>query len=228
MKLLSEYDTKKVIKPWGSEYVVFRDKSNISITLLNINKNKNTSFHCHPNKKTGFILLSGSAIIKLGLEKNDEIKFRANSKLMIRPGLFHSIKSISKNLTLLEFETPVDKNDLVRLYDNYGRKNTPYENKKKYLVNLTNNDIKFKKPKSSQANNYIISKSKLSIEYHSNFKNIIKRSSNEIYAVLNGSVVDGFNNKVLSVGDIVKNETLKKLSKAFLIKKKILFLRLKI
>ena len=49
---------------------------------------------------------------------------------MIRPGLFHSIKSISKNLTLLEFETPVDKNDLVRLYDNYGRKNTPYENKK--------------------------------------------------------------------------------------------------
>ena len=86
-------------------------------------------------------------------------------------------------------------------------------------MKLTNNDIKFKKPKSSQANNYVISKSKLSIEYHSNL-NIIKRSSNEIYAVLNGSVVDDFN-KVLSVGDIVKNETLK-VSKA-LIKKDIIF-----
>ena len=85
---------------------------------------------------------------------------------------------------------------------------------KKYLVKLTNNDIKFKKPKVLKQI-IILFQSKLSIEYHSNFKNIIKRSSNEIYAVLNGSVVDDFNNKVLSVGDIVKNETLKKLSKAF-------------
>ena len=42
---------------------------------------------------------------------------------MISRGLFHSIKSISKEgLLALEFETPVDKNDLVRLKDSYGRK----------------------------------------------------------------------------------------------------------
>ena len=53
-----------------------------------------------------------------------------------------------------------------------------------------------------------------------------KRSSNEIYAVLSGYVRDNFGNKVLTIGDIVKNETLKKLSKAFKINKHILLLRL--
>ena len=49
---------------------------------------------------------------------------------MISRGLFHSIKSISKEgLLALEFETPVDKNDLVRLKDSYGRKNKSYEGK---------------------------------------------------------------------------------------------------
>ena len=47
---------------------------------------------------------------------------------MIRTGLFHSIKSLSKNgVKALEFETPV-KNDLVR-YEDYGRKFKSYEGK---------------------------------------------------------------------------------------------------
>ena len=223
---ISKYDLKKVVKPWGSEYVIFRDSNKISITFLNIKKNKKTSFHCHPKKKTGFILLSGSAIIRLGLEKNDEITFNANSKLMIRPGLFHSIKSISNNLNLLEFETPVDKRNLVRLYDSYGRSNKPYESSKKNFKDLNNEDIIFKKPKKKVKNFYKLCERKISLEYHSNFKILKKRSSNEIYSVLSGYVSDNFGNKVLTIGDIVKNETLKKLSKAFKIKKDILLLRL--
>jgi len=222
----SKYDLKKVIKPWGSEYVIFRDSNKISITYLNIKKNKKTSFHCHPNKKTGFILLSGSAIIRLGLEKNDEIKLKSSSKLMIRPGLFHSIKSTSKNLNLLEFETPADKRNLVRLYDNYGRSNKPYESSKKNFKDLNNEDIVFKKPKKKFVNYYRICRKKISLEYHSNFKILKKRLSNEIYAVLSGHVRDNFGNKVLTIGDIVKNGTLKKLSKAFKINKDILLLRL--
>ena len=223
---ISKYDLKKVVKPWGSEYVIFRDSNKISITFLNIKKNKKTSFHGHPKKKTGFILLSGSAIIRLGLEKNDEITFNANSKLMIRPGLFHSIKSISNNLNLLEFETPVDKRNLVRLYDSYGRSNKPYESSKKNFKDLNNEDIIFKKPKKKVKNFYKLCERKISLEYHSNFKILKKRSSNEIYSVLSGYVSDNFGNKVLTIGDIVKNETLKKLSKAFKIKKDILLLRL--
>ena len=47
----SFYDDKVVMKPWGYEYVVFRNKNNLSVTLLNINYGKSTSLHCHPKKK---------------------------------------------------------------------------------------------------------------------------------------------------------------------------------
>ena len=49
---------------------------------------------------------------------------------MIARGLFHSIKSLSKDgLLALEFETPVDKRDLVRFKDAYGRRSKSYEEK---------------------------------------------------------------------------------------------------
>ena len=116
----SFYDNKVVLKPWGYEYVVFRNKNNLSVTLLNINYNKSTSLHCHPKKKSGFILLKGKAEFQLGLrKKNTESKSSPAKRMM--GGLFHSIKSISKEgLIALEFETPVDKNDLVRFKDSYG------------------------------------------------------------------------------------------------------------
>ena len=47
----NKYDNKIVMKPWGYEYVVFRNKNNLSVTLLNIDFNKSTSLHCHPKKK---------------------------------------------------------------------------------------------------------------------------------------------------------------------------------
>ena len=49
------YDNKVVNKPWGYEYVVYRNANNLCVTLLNIEYNKTTSLHCHPQKKSGFI-----------------------------------------------------------------------------------------------------------------------------------------------------------------------------
>ena len=75
------------------------------------------------------------------------------SRLVFRQGLFHSLKAISKKgLYALEFETPYDKKDLVRLKDNYGRKKN-YEGKN-LLRNLDNDFIKFKKPKTRKKNIY--------------------------------------------------------------------------
>ena len=130
------YDNRVVFKPWGYEYVVYRSGNNLSVTILNKKSNKSTSLHCHPKKKTGFVLLSGKALIQLGLWKQESKVYKSPSKLMIRTGLFHSIKCISKKpLTALEFETPVAKNDLVRYYDKYGRENISYEKgNKKTLI----------------------------------------------------------------------------------------------
>ena len=64
------YDKKVVIKPWGKEHVVYRNSNKLSVTLLRVDYNKRTSLHCHPTKKTGFIVLSEKALIQLGLWKS--------------------------------------------------------------------------------------------------------------------------------------------------------------
>ena len=48
------YDNRIVIKPWGQEYNIYRDKKKIAITYLKIKKNHSTSLHCHPSKKLDF------------------------------------------------------------------------------------------------------------------------------------------------------------------------------
>ena len=143
------FDNKIVKKPWGSEYVIYKDnnhRSNVAITYLNINYNHQTSLHCHTRKKTGFIILNGNAKVQYGIYKINKKFMKPINRFIFRPGLFHSIKSISKKgLKLLEFETPYDTGDLVRLEDKYGRKAKRYEGKK-FTEYLKSKNVVFKKP----------------------------------------------------------------------------------
>ena len=215
----SFYDSRVVYKPWGYEYTIYRNLNHLSITLLKINHNKSTSLHCHPNKKTGFILISGKALIQLGLWKNTAEYYSAPSKLMIRTGLFHSTKAVSKNgVFALEFESPVDKNDLVRFKDNYGRETRPYEGKK-FTKKIQSNFITFKKPQLNKNQTYKMGKVKISLEVHKNFKKLVNNKNSVIFAILDGKIIDKRGKNVLSYGDIIKTGTLKKLSEVFTIKK---------
>mgnify|MGYP001178876906 FL=1 len=214
----SNIDNLVVKKPWGNEYVVCKNKKTAT-WLLNINYKKKTSLHCHPKKKTGFILLSGAVEVMLGFY--DKRILKAPSKLMIRPGLFHSTKAISKKgATVLEIETPINKNDLVRFKDNYGRENKPYEGKEK-MTKKTNKNLIFKILKINEINKYKTKNLEITVEKHSISKNLFKKPKNTIFAVLGGGLVDRKNQYVLSPGDIVKTDTIKKLSKVFKIKKNI-------
>ena len=106
---------KKVIKPWGSEYSIYRNNIS-SAKLLKIKSKHKTSLHCHPNKKTAFLLVDGEVDVKIGFYETKKLK--SISKLMIRPGLFHSTKNNNKKTaSIIEIETPVDKDDLVRFKD---------------------------------------------------------------------------------------------------------------
>lgn len=219
------YDKKVVRKPWGYEYVVYREGKKLCVTLLKIYYKKKTSLHCHPNKKSGFILINGKAEFQLGLWKKRSEIHSSPSKRMIARGLFHQIKSISKEgLIALEFETPSDKKDLVRFKDNYGRQDKPYEGKK-FTKNIDSNFIKFKKPKIGLKQHFNIGKAKLLIETYKNFKSILKNKQNTIFAVLNGSIVDKNRRKVISHGDIIKTNDLKTLAKVFKIHKNLSVLK---
>ena len=213
------YDNRIVYKPWGYEYVVYRNLNHLCVTLLSIDYNKTTSLHCHPKKKSGFILVSGKALFQLGLWKKRSEVHSSPSKRMIARGLFHSIKALSKNgLLALEFETPVNKNDLVRFKDDYGRQQKSYEGKK-FTKNIGSKFIKFKKPKLGTKQTYKINKVKISLEVHKNFKKLIRNTMNTIFGILDGAIVDRHGRHVLSYGDIIRTNDLKTLSEVFKIKK---------
>lgn len=211
------FDNKIVIKPWGYEYVVYRNKNNLSVTYLNIKPNKQTSLHCHHKKKTGFIIVSGEAKIQLGLYERSSITYKAPSKLMIRTGLFHRIKNVGKDkLQAFEFENPSDKFDLIRFQDDYGRTQKHYETKhskstKKKFSFFSSSDKKFN-----------FKSCDVLIKNYSSLKDLINKSeASTIHTLLKGNIVNNLNSPVVPLGDIIKNGTLKKMMEEFKVKKEI-------
>lgn len=113
---ISMIDTIK--KPWGYEYLLFQNE-NVAIWHLFINAYQQTSLHSHPNKKTGLVILDGAAKVSF---LGSDVKLFYGEKIMIRHGVFHKTQSMTPHtLQLLEIETPVDKEDIIRLDDAYGR-----------------------------------------------------------------------------------------------------------
>ena len=142
------YLNKTVKKPWGYEYIIYNDSSKIAVTFVHIKYGHKTSLHCHPSKKTAFIVLEGKALVQIGIYKENKKIYNSLSRLVLRPGLFHSLESVSKKgLYALEFETPYDRNDLLRFKDKYGRKSKNYEGSQHTKKILNNSFLKFKNQK---------------------------------------------------------------------------------
>ncbi len=226
MKKIS-YSNVIVKKPWGQEYVCLNNKKKLCITLVEINPNQKTSLHSHPKKKTGFIILSGKAQVQIGLYQKNTFTYKPKSILVLRPGLFHSIKSVGKKkLIALEVESPVDKNDLVRIQDNYGRKNKSYEGNNK-ISKIKKNFFIMKMPKKNEINNYNFQKLSFSLANYKNldkFSKKLKRGS--VSVVINGCLINSSNKIGVNFGEIVKSETIKILSKYFFVKKEITILKI--
>ena len=219
------YSNKVVYKPWGYEYIIYRDSNRLAITYVKINPGHKTSLHCHPKKKTGFIILSGNAVVQIGIYKKNVQYHKSVSRLVLRPGLFHSIKATSKQgVEALEFETPFIKKDLIRFKDEYGRKNKAYEGTK-FTKNINSGFIRFKKPKLGKKNIYKLSNLKILLEKRKNLKHLPKKDDKTSLAILDGNIVDNKGQKVISYGEIIKTSTLKILSERFRIKKPITLLR---
>ena len=180
-----------VKKPWGEEYIICKT-NNSAAWHLKINSRKKTSLHCHPKKKTGFILLDGKVEVMIGFYEKKILT--APDKLMIRPGLFHSTKALSKKDSIvLEIETPINKGDLVRYKDDYGRVNKPYEGKKK--MKKLNGEQIFKVPIKFGSNSYKYKNLNITVEKVKSLKNLVKnRKRNTIFGILSGGLVDNKKN----------------------------------
>lgn len=131
------FDYSKVVvrKPWGYEYLLYQNGV-VAVWVLYIKKGFQTSMHCHPNKKTSLILLSGEALCA---NLYQETKLQPGDGLLIEKGVFHRTTSLSAGgIFVMEIETPINKRDLVRLKDSYGRVGQGYETVDQMSYNLQN------------------------------------------------------------------------------------------
>ncbi len=125
-----DYRNGVCVKPWGYEFLVY-ESAKIGMWFLTIKRGHSTSLHCHFNKDTIIIVLKGSAIIHL--VDNKVINLGCMSSIFLPKYNFHGLSSFSEETVLLEIEVYnnrasfSDKNDLLRINDQYKRKNVGYE-----------------------------------------------------------------------------------------------------
>lgn len=207
MKIASH--SKNIIKkPWGYEYLVF-ESTEVALWLLYIAPNQQTSFHAHPNKSTGLVILDGKAQIDFF---NNHIIAEKLEKLTIRKGFFHSTKSLSSTGTFLfEVETPNNKLDLVRFKDNYGREGKPYE------------DDSFEIPKQDDCldlmdlkeREIIFAKCKLQVKKINSIEEFKNFDDKTNVMFLSGGLETDYNVTVINPADILKVELINQLKQVF-------------
>ena len=135
-----EYKNKVCIKPWGYEFLAY-ESNKIGVWYLNIKKGHGTSLHTHFKKDTFVIVISGTA--KLVLVNNEVISLGPMSSVHIPKNKFHALSSFSDEVFLMEIEifdkdvSFTNKNDLLRIDDQYSRKKTGYESS----VNIETNNL---------------------------------------------------------------------------------------
>jgi rfaE bifunctional protein nucleotidyltransferase chain/domain len=134
-----DYKNLVCVKPWGYEFLVYKN-NRIGMWYLNIKKGQSTSLHTHFNKDTFIIIIKGSAIINL-IDKT--INLNSMDTIFLPHYNFHGLSSFSDETYLLEIEIFndnthfSDKNDLLRINDQYKRKTTGYESS----INTTNENL---------------------------------------------------------------------------------------
>lgn len=205
------YENNIVKKPWGYEYLAY-ENDECALWFLHINKDQKTSMHCHPNKTTGLVLLDGEATVSF---LNNDNPLNPISKIMIRKGLFHSTMAKSEHgACIFEIETPVDKFDLVRLKDSYGREGKPYEDSS-HDVPKREDCLWIENPTKGNENIYNFSNSILTVKNIEGIEEIDKISDNVNVMFLQGGLITEYDVNVAGSGDVVSAKALKQLTKVF-------------
>lgn len=206
------YDYSKVVveKPWGYEYLIFSNTLT-AVWILYLKAGAQTSMHCHPGKKTFLVVLEGQVNCSTITESLD---FFAGEGLVIDKGVFHQTTTISETgAFIMEIETPVNKRDLVRLKDKYGREGKGYETEKQHSFDTQNYNYISLQNLNSRHNlkkhfgQCSISFKKLT--YEKDLDEILKLNSEDIICILKGKLLSPSNKPVIEVGNTVIVKTLK-------------------
>ena len=196
------YKNVVVNKPWGYEYLAFQNRY-IAIWILYIKSGYETSMHCHPNKKTAMVPLSG-AIQFSSLEGWMSIKTRDG--IIIEEEVFHSSKAVSKNgAILMETESPPNKRDLVRLKDEYGRQEKGYEGKKSITKKRDSSYVHFNEiSRPDRLVRKIGDCSLILCRHHGDWEinRSIENEPGDLFCLLSGKLHDEAGSTVIEAGEV--------------------------
>ena len=115
----------RVEKPWGYEVWLAYDNNRYAGKYLFIKKGHRTSKQFHNKKHETIVVIKGKLELELGnrtyiynqIDNSDDMM-----RIVIEPKMVHRMKGLEDTL-LIEFSSP-ELDDVVRLEDDYNRKNT--------------------------------------------------------------------------------------------------------
>lgn len=206
-----DYRNKVVLKPWGYEYLIFENE-HVAIWFLHIKNGHSTSMHCHPQKKTCLMLLSGGALCNTFEHRNylDSI-----GAVVIDKAVFHSTKALTNDgIDVIEIEIPPNKTDLVRLNDEYGREQCGYEGfTEMQTQNLERfNHFYFDEPNEHTVFAHMSERYAITVEAYMNndqFQNLFKIGEDEFLSLCRGRIMSSNGKMILGVGDVLTGSTLR-------------------
>jgi hypothetical protein len=166
--------------------------------------------HCHPNKKTSLIVVSGEVVCST---LDGWLTRRAGDGIVIDEGVFHTTRAASKDgAFVIEVETPPNKKDLVRFKDAYGRENQGYEgtthmSKDTHSYEYINfHDISDEKTITKKLRGASISV--ISHPHTDDIHERIRREQAKLLCLLKGKLHAMDGRLVLSVGEVTQFSTL--------------------
>ena len=203
--MISDYGDVVVKKPWGEEYLCYRN-GEVAIWFLYIKAGEKTSMHCHPTKNTGLVVLKGS--LELSFIRNT-ISLEGLDKIHIFRSRFHSSHAKTDSF-LFEVEVLRIRKILSDWTTNtVGR--TGYEGKE-FLV------IKQKTiwlPDPSKGNEIRLHGCFLRHEELTSKVDLYGLSEEDVVVFTSGGIVATGNKKILYPGDIADGATLGKIVPKF-------------
>lgn len=206
------YDYSKVVvkKPWGYEYLIFSNEL-IAVWILYLKTGAQTSMHSHPSKKSALVVLEGKVNCSTISENLDR---SVGEGLLIDKGVFHQTAVISEGgAFVMEIETPVNKRDLVRLKDKYGREGKGYETEDQHSFNTQNyNYISFQSPEIQHNLKKRFGQCSMTFKRLTDEKildEIMKLHPEDVICILRGQLLGAANQSVIEVGDTMTVKALK-------------------
>jgi rfaE bifunctional protein nucleotidyltransferase chain/domain len=125
-----DFNNLVCVKPWGHEFLIYQNQK-IGIWFLKLKNGHKTSLHCHFNKDTFIIVLKGS--VKVDLINNQILNLNCMDSIFLPHYNFHGLGSFSEESYIIEIEIYnnsinfTDKNDLLRINDQYHRPDNNYQ-----------------------------------------------------------------------------------------------------